>query len=58
MVDLIELPIDPMEVAEATPFLTQYFPNIFAEALVPLNPRRWQARCQNLAINYRHHLAI
>lgn len=43
MVDLIELPIDPMEVAEATPFLARYFPNIFDEALVPLNPRRWPA---------------
>jgi len=40
MVDLIELPIDPIEVAEDTPFLAHYFPNIFAETLVPLNPRR------------------
>jgi len=58
MVDLIELPIDPMEVAEDTPFLAHYFPNIFAKALVPLNPRRWQARCQNLAIKFKHHLTI
>lgn len=43
MVDLISLPIDPMEVVEDTPFLAHYFPNIFAEALVPLNPRRWPA---------------
>jgi len=40
MVDLIELPIDPME---DTPFLAHYFPNIFAKALVPLNPHRWPA---------------
>ena len=26
-----------------TPFLAQYFPNFFAKALVPLNPRRWPA---------------
>lgn len=43
MVELIELPIDPMEMAEDTPFLARYFPNIFAEGLVPLNPRRWPA---------------
>ena len=43
MVDLIELPIDTMEMAEDTPFLAHYFPNIFAEALVPINPRRWPA---------------
>ena len=43
MVDLIELPIDPMEVAEDVPFLAQYFPNMFAQALVPFNPHRWPA---------------
>jgi hypothetical protein len=43
MIDLMKLPIDPMEVAEDTPFLAHYFPNIFAEALVRLNPRRWPA---------------
>ncbi len=43
MIDLIELPIDPMEVNENIPFLAHYFPNIFAEALVPLNPRKWPA---------------
>ena len=43
MVDLIELPIDPMEMSEDTPFLEHYFPNIFAKALVPLNPCRWPA---------------
>ena len=43
MVDLIELPIDPIEVAEDTSFLANYLPNIFVEALIPLNPRRWPA---------------
>jgi len=43
MANLIELPINPIEAAEDTPFLANYFPNIFAEALVPLNPRRWPA---------------
>lgn len=43
MVNLIELPINPIEAAEDTPFLAHYFPNIFAEALVPLNPQRWPA---------------
>ena len=43
MVDLIELSVDPMEMSEDTPFLAQYFPNIFVKALVPLNPRRWPA---------------
>lgn len=42
MVNLIELLIYSMKVAEDTPFLTQHFPNIFAEALVPFNPLRWQ----------------
>ena len=41
MVNLIELSINPIEAAEDTPFLADYFPNIFAEALVPLNPQRW-----------------
>jgi hypothetical protein len=36
MIDLRKLPIDPLEVADETPFLAQYFPNIFAKALVPL----------------------
>lgn len=39
MVNLIELPINPIEAAEDTPFLANYFPDIFAEALVPLNPK-------------------
>ena len=43
MVNRIELPINPIETAEDTPFLAHYFPNIFAEALVPLNPQRWPA---------------
>lgn len=55
MIDLMKLPIDPMEVAEDTPFLAHYFPNIFDEALVPLNPRRWQAKCRNLVIRFKHH---
>ena len=41
MVNIIELPINPIEIAEDTPFLADYFPNLFAEALVPLNPQRW-----------------
>ena len=43
MVNLIELPVDFIEIAEDTPFLADYFPNIFAEALVPVNPQRWPA---------------
>ena len=43
MVNLIELPINAIERAEETLFLANYFPNIFAEALVPLNPQRWPA---------------
>lgn len=43
MVDLIELPINPIEITEETPFLAEDFPNLFAKALVPLNPRRWPA---------------
>ena len=43
MINLIELPINPIEAAEDTPFLVDYFPNLFAEALVPLNPKRWPA---------------
>ena len=43
MVNLIELPINAIEAAEETPFLADYFPNLFAEALIPLNPRRWPA---------------
>ena len=45
MVDLIELPIDPMEVAEDTPFLGHYFPNIFDGSFkLSLLVARWQAR--------------
>lgn len=36
MVNLIELPINPIETAEDTPFLAHYFPTIFAEVLGPL----------------------
>ena len=43
MVNRIELPINPIEIAEETPFLSHYFPNLFAEALVPLNPQRLPA---------------
>ena len=43
MVNLIELLINPMEAEEETPFLSHYFPNVFAEALVPVNPQRWPA---------------
>ena len=41
MVNLIELPISAIEVVEDTPFLADYFSNIFAEALVPINPSKW-----------------
>ena len=41
MIFLIELPISPMEMAEDTPFLANFFPNIFVRVLVPLNPSRW-----------------
>ena len=42
MVDLIELPVQALEVAEKKPFLAQHFPNFFADgALIPLNPHRW-----------------
>ena len=40
MVNLIELPINPIEVAEDTPFLGHYFPNFLAEALAPPNTQR------------------
>lgn len=43
MVNLLELPLDVIEIAEETPFLADYFPNIFVEALVPVNPQRWPA---------------
>ena len=45
MPDLIKIPIDidPIEISEKTPFLAQYFPNLFAEGLIPVNPRRWPA---------------
>jgi hypothetical protein len=61
MVNLIELPINAIEAAEDTPFLADYFPTLFAEALVPLNPQNiWlealrQVICQNLATKLRHH---
>lgn len=40
---LIKFPIDPREITEQTPFLAEWFPNIFAEALVLINPLRWPA---------------
>ena len=46
MADLIDLPISPMDMDDDIPFLVNYFPNMFAKALVPLNPRRWPLRCQ------------
>jgi len=54
MVDLIKLPIDPIEVAENTPFLAHYFPTIFVKGLIPLNPRRWLATCQRLSTRFKH----
>lgn len=50
MVNLIELPINAIEAAEETPFLADYFPNLFAEALIPLNPRRWPAYLAGIAM--------
>lgn len=42
MVDLIEIGIE--EIAEnQLPFLAEYFPNFFAEGLIPVNPRHWPA---------------
>ena len=43
MTELIDLPIPPMEIDDNIPFLANYFPSMFAKALVPLNPRRWAA---------------
>ena len=43
MDNLIELPINAIETVEDTPFLANYFPTFFAEALVPVNPARWPA---------------
>ena len=40
MVNLIELSINVIEVAEDTPFLVDYFSNLFVEALVYPNPQR------------------
>ena len=37
MVNLIELAINTILIAEDTLFLAQYFPNLFAEALVSIN---------------------
>lgn len=31
---LINLPIEPIEIGEETPFLAKWFPNLFAEDLV------------------------
>lgn len=50
MVNLIELPINAIEAAEETPFLADYFPNLFAEALIPLNTRRWPAYLAGIAM--------
>ena len=41
--DLIDLRIDSIEIGEETPFLAQYFPNLFAKALIPINPAKWPA---------------
>ena len=43
MIEFIKLPIDPIDITEQTPFLAQWFPNLFADALVPVNPIRWPA---------------
>lgn len=37
----MELPVECFEVIEEIPLLAKYLPNIFAEALIPLNPTRW-----------------
>ena len=43
MIELIKLPIDPMDITNQTPFLARWFPNLFADALIPINPIRWPA---------------
>lgn len=43
MVNLIELPVNSIEVTEDIPFLARYFPNIFGQALALINPGRWPA---------------
>ena len=48
MIKLINLPIDPIEIAEETQVLAKWFPNVFAKALAPplivtINPIRWSA---------------
>lgn len=43
MIRLIKLPIEPIEINEQTPFLAKWFPNLFAEALISINPIRWTA---------------
>lgn len=30
-----------LEITEETLFLTRWFPNFFAEALIPINPHKW-----------------
>ena len=53
MVNFIELPVNPMEITQELPFLADYFPNIFANALVPLNPQRWLAYLAGSAMAWR-----
>ena len=40
-IKLVDLPIEPMDTAQETAFLAKWFPNLFAEALVPINPTKW-----------------
>jgi hypothetical protein len=42
-IEFIKLLIDPIDITEQTPFLAEWFPNLFADALVPINPIRWLA---------------
>ena len=41
MVDLIDSPITPMAIDDDIPFLANYFPSMFAKALIPVNLRKW-----------------
>ena len=41
MVNLSELLINAIAAVEDTPFLADYFSNLFPEAFVSLNPQRW-----------------
>ena len=50
MIDLIDIPVEALEMVDDTPFLARYFPNFFAEGLAPINPCRWPAFCAGSAM--------